>query len=89
MASQLHQLGVISLFDYSAVLKDQYPVAILDSAQSVRDGNGGFTLDNRIQSFKDCLFGVCIKSTGELVKQEKSGFFDQASAECDSLLLAA
>lgn len=87
VASQRHQLRVSPLLDDPAVFKDQNPVTILDSAQSVRDRNRCLSLYHRIQSIKDRLFGVGIKSTGKLVKQEKSGLFDQASAECDSLFL--
>ena len=39
VVSQCHQLRVISLFDYPAILKYHYSVTILHSAQSVCDRN--------------------------------------------------
>jgi hypothetical protein len=89
MIAKLHQLPKSARLYYLTIFEHQYSVAVLYCAQPMRYWNRYLLTQNRLKVLKHYLFSVSIQSTSELVEQKEIRFFDETSAECDSLFLSS
>jgi hypothetical protein len=65
------------------------PIALLDSAEAVRNRDRSATLSCTIQRVLNHSFTVAIEGRGGFIKEENSGVTDQSTCDGDTLFLTA
>ena len=75
--------------DNLALLHEVDLVALLNSAETVRDRDRGTTLGRSIQRVLNDSFTVAVEGRSGFIKEQNSGVTEQSTGDGDTLLLTA
>ena len=78
-----------TLFNSATLLKDNDVVGLLDSRQSMGDGDGSAVLSDPVEGSLDDLFTLGVNGTGGFVEDDDLRLLDDTSGDGKTLLLTS